>query len=176
MAQAFAQIDAQPVAPPAAQAALSWPYDSLGAPGQVAERREIGDLGVTFVRFANGVRLTVKPTKFKTDEILVAARVGRGRLDLPSDRPTPLWAASAGFPEGGLERIDSQDIDQVLRSKILGRAFAVGDDAFVMSGTTRPEDLAAQLQLLAAYVAHPGWRPEGFDRMQSLGAHLSSTS
>ncbi|MDR3473253.1 MAG: pitrilysin family protein, partial [Devosia sp.] len=63
VAQAFAQIDAQPVAPPAAQAALSWPYNSLGAPGQVAERREIGDLGVTFVRFANGVRLTIKPTK-----------------------------------------------------------------------------------------------------------------
>jgi len=166
--QAFAQIDGQPVAPPAAQAALSWPYDRLGAPGQVAERRDIGDLGVTFVRFANGVRLTIKPTTFKTDEILVAARIGHGRLDLPGDRPTPIWAAGAGFTEGGLERINSQDIDQVLRSKILGRSFGVGDDAFVLSGTTRPEDFDAQLQLLAAYVAHPGWRPEGFDRLQTL--------
>jgi zinc protease len=172
VAQAFAKIDAQPVAPPTAQAALSWPYDNLGAPGQVAERREIADLGVTFVRFANGVRLTVMPTKFKTDEILVAARVGRGLLDLPSDRPTPRWAAAAGFPEGGLEGIDSQDIDQVLRSKILGRGFGVGDDAFVLSGTTQPEDLDTQLQLLAAYVAHPGWRPQGFDRMQTLAPTL----
>ena len=172
VAQAFAKIDAQPVAPPTTQAALSWPYENLGAPGQVAERREIGDLGVTFIRFANGVRLTVKPTKFKTDEIEVMARIGHGRLDLPTDHPTPLWAAASGFPEGGLDRIDTQDIDQVLRSKILGRGFGVGDDAFVLSGTTRPEDLDTQLQLLAAYVAHPGWRPEGFDRMQTLAPTL----
>jgi zinc protease len=172
VAQAFAKIDAQPVTPPTAQAALSWPYDKLGAPGQVEERREIADLGVTFVRFANGVRLTVMPTKFKTDEIQVMARIGHGRLDLPSDHPTPLWAAASGFPEGGLDRLDTQDIDQVLRSKILGRGFGVGDDAFVLSGSTRPEDLDSQLQLLAAYVAHPGWRPEGFERMQTFAPTL----
>lgn len=172
VAQAFAKIDAQPVTPPMAQAALSWPYDNLGAPGHVSEQREIADLGVTFVRFANGVRLTVMPTKFKTDEIQVMARIGHGRLELPSDHPTPLWAAAGGFPEGGLDRIDTQDIDQVLRSRILGRTFAVGDDAFVLTGGTRPEDLDAQLQLLTAYVSHPGWRPEGFERLQSLAPTL----
>jgi zinc protease len=112
------------------------------------------------------------PTKFKTDEIQVMARIGHGRLDLPSDHPTPLWAAASGFPEGGLDRLDTQDIDQVLRSKILGRGFGVGDDAFVLSGSTRPEDLDSQLQLLAAYVAHPGWRPEGFERMQTFAPTL----
>ncbi len=167
VAAAFARIAAEPVAPPSAHAALSWPYQDFGPPGKVVEQHEVSDIDTVFVRFENGVRLTIKPTKFRDDQILVQARVGRGQLEVPNDRVTSEWAASAAFPEGGLEQISTQDIDQVLRSKIVGHAFTVTDDAFVLSGATKADDLETQAQLLAAYVAHPGWRPEGFDRMRS---------
>ena len=163
---AFAQIAGQPVAAPRAGAMLSWPYDSFGAPGAVAERKDIADLDTVFVRFANGVRLTVKPAKFVTGQVLVQARVGGGELDLPSDRVTTAWAAGSVMPEAGLGKITAQDTDQVLRSKILGRDFSVTDDAFVFSGATRPDDLDTQLQLLAASASDPGWRPEAFARMR----------
>lgn len=58
---AFESSRRTPVAAPPAASAVKWPYESFGPPGQVAERREVADLGATFVRFANGVRLTVKP-------------------------------------------------------------------------------------------------------------------
>jgi zinc protease len=167
VAQAFAKIEAEPVGAPTAQAALSWPYEDFGTPGKVVEQTEISDIDTVFVRFENGVRLTIKPTKFRDQQILVQARVGHGELDLPSDHITPEWSAGAAFPEGGLDQISTQDIDQVLRSKIVGRGFTVTDDAFVLSGATQPDDLETQTQLLAAYVAHPGWRPEGFDRMRA---------
>ena len=54
---------------PNAGEALVWPYESFGPTGVVAERNEIADLGVTAVRFVNGVRLSVKPTSFKSSEI-----------------------------------------------------------------------------------------------------------
>jgi len=164
---AFAQISSGPVAAPKVNAVLAWPYDSFGAPGVVAERKDVADLDTVFVRFANGVRLTVKPTKFSTDQILVQARVGGGELDLPKDHVTTAWAASAVMPEAGLGKISAQDTDQVLRSKIVGRDFTVTDDAFVFSGVTRPEDLQTQLQLLTASAADPGWRPEAFARMRA---------
>ena len=163
---AFSQIASQPVAAPKANAVLSWPYDSFGVPGVVAERTDVADLDTVFVRFQNGVRLTVKPTKFATDQILVQARVGGGELDLPTDRITTAWAAGGVMPEAGLGRISAQDTDQVLRSKIVDRQFSVTDDAFVFSGVTRPEDLETQMQLLAASASDPGWRPEAFARMQ----------
>jgi len=163
---AFAQIASQPVAAPKAGLALSWPYDSFGVPGVVAERKDIADLDTVFVRFENGVRLTVKPTKFATNQILVQARVGGGELDLPTDHITTAWAAGTVLPEAGLGKISAQDTDQVLRSKILGREFTVTDDAFVFSGATRPDDLETQLQLLAASASDPGWRPEPFARMR----------
>jgi zinc protease len=167
VAQAFAKIDAEPVTAPSAQVAVSWPYEQFGTPGKVVEQQEVSDIDTVFVRFENGVRLTIKPTKFRDQQILVQARVGRGQLDIPNDRPTTEWSAGAAFPEGGLDQLTTQDIDQVLRSKIVGRGFTVTDDAFVLSGATNPDDLETQTQLLAAYVAHPGWRPEGFQRMRA---------
>jgi zinc protease len=174
VAGAFAKIQAQPVGAPVAQAALSWPYENFGTPGKVVEQHEVSDLDTVFVRFENGVRLTIKPTKFRDEQILIQARVGRGQLDIPKDHPTPEWTAGSAFPEGGLDQLSSQDIDQVLRSKIVGRAFTVTDDAFVLSGATKPDDLETQTQLLAAYVAHPGWRPEGFQRMRSAAPTILS--
>ena len=51
----------------------------------MAERTEVSDLDTVFVRFENGVRLTVKQTKFKDDQVLVKVRVGSGLIDLPPD-------------------------------------------------------------------------------------------
>jgi len=167
LAEAFAKINSEPVSAPKVEAAISWPYDSFGAPGQVADRKDVADLDTVFVRFQNGVRLTVKPTKFRDDQIMVQVRVGGGDLDLPTDRDTPAWAADGAVPEGGLDQLSAQDIDQVLRSKIVGRQFGIADDAFVFGGVTRPDDLDIQMQLLAASVAHPGWRPEAFLRSRN---------
>ena len=167
LAQALLEAEKSPVAAPVLQADLTWPYYSFGPLGEVAERTDVADLDTVFVKFKNGVRLTVKPTKFRTDQILVEARIGDGRLGLPSDRATPAWAASSAFPEGGLGKLTAEDVDQALRSRIVGRSFGVSDDAFVESGATRPDDLDVELQLLAANVADPGWRPEAFQRMKS---------
>lgn len=154
------------VAPPAAIEERAWPYQSFGAQGQVAERREAPDLGVTFVRFANGVRLTVKPTDFRDDEVLVRVNAGHGMLGLPSDRQSPYWAASA-LTEGGLEKIGVEDMERVLASKVYGGRFSVTDDAFVLSGRTRPDDLSTQLQVLAAYLTEPAWRAAAFARIKA---------
>ncbi|HEY9236988.1 MAG TPA: insulinase family protein, partial [Phenylobacterium sp.] len=156
------------VSEPAAPSEVNWPYTSFGAIGKVAETTDVTDLDAAFVRFENGVRLTVKPTKFKDDEVLVRVNVGGGRLDLPKDQENMSWASGA-FIEGGLKQISAEDLERVLASKVYGAQFGVTDDAFVFSGTTRPDDLDAQMQVLAAYVSEPGWRPQAFARLQSAG-------
>jgi zinc protease len=156
------------VTPPAAPGRTTWPYGSFGTPGKVADQRTVDDLGVTFVRFENGVRLTIKPTKFRDDEVLVRANVGRGLVDLPRDKQAATWAGNA-FVEGGLKQISSEEIERVLAAKVYGARFGAADDAFVLSGGTRTEDLPTQLEVLAAYVSEPGWRAEAFLRLQASG-------
>jgi zinc protease len=54
-----------------------------------------------------------------------------------------------------------------LADRIFGAAGGFGDDAFDLSGATRPADLSVQLQVLAAYVSDPAFRPEAFARVKN---------
>lgn len=164
--KAYDELKSQPVTPPAAPGVSLWPYSSFGPSGTVVEQKDVTDLDAVFVRFENGVRLTVKPTKFRDDQIVVKVRAGHGLLDMPSDAQSPLWSASA-FIEGGLKQISASDMERVLTGKIWNASLGVEDDAFSLSGRTRPEDLTTELQVLAAYAAEPGWRPEAFNRVKT---------
>jgi len=154
------------VAPAVQTEQIAWPYETFGASGRVAERREAADLGTTFIRFENGVRLTVKPTSFRDDEVLVRVNAGRGMLGLPADRQSPFWASNA-IIEGGLAKIGVEDMERVLASKVYGGRFGITDDSFVLTGGTRTGDLPTQLQVLAAYLTEPGWREAALARIKA---------
>lgn len=149
---------------------VAWPYDSFGEPGAVVDRRTVDDLGLTMVRFANGVRLTVKPTKLRDNEVLARAHIGGGRLEMPNDRFLPIWASPA-IVLSGTGAMDFQDIQRALAAKIFGIDFSVDDSSVRFEGRTRPEDLETQLQVMAAYTSDPAYRPEVFKRVQQ--AYLS---
>ncbi len=155
-----------PVTASLADTLVSWPYERFGPVGKVVARREIKDLGVTQIRFANGARLTVKPTTFSDDEVLVRVNVGQGLAGLPADRQSPLWGASA-LIEGGLKKIGVEDMERVLAAKVYGGRFSASDDALVFSGGARTQDLPTQLQVLAAFVSEPAWRDEAFQRVKT---------
>lgn len=166
--QAFDAALAQPVTAASAQAAVAWPYERFGAPGAVAERREVADLQTTFVRFANGVRLTVRPSQLRRDEVLVNVRIGDGIISQPTNSYDATWNAPLAFPAGGMRDLTADQLEQALASTTYSASFGVDDDAFTLTGRTRPQDFARQMQVLTAYVAYPGWRPQGFERMRSF--------
>jgi len=159
------------VTAPVRAAQVAWPYQNFGTPGTVAERKEVADLQTTFVRFANGVRLTIKPTKFRDDEVQVRVNVGQGMLGMPGDRQSPFWAANS-MVEGGLKKIGVEDMEKVLAAKVFGARFNLTDDAFVLSGGTRTGDLPTQLQVLAAYMTEPAWRDAAFQRVKASASTI----
>lgn len=172
VAQAFEASRKLAVVAPTAPRQMAWPYESFGAVGKVVEQRDITDLDAVFVRFENGVRLTVKPTRFRDDQVLVKVRIGDGLLAQPGDRQSMYWAGSA-LIEGGLARIAAEDMDRVLASRVYSARFSIEDDAYVLSGGTRPDDLSVQMQVLTAYASEPGWRPEAFQRARTYAGTLS---
>ena len=174
LSQAFQTAEAAPVKPTDVAQTGAWPYEHFGPAGKVVEQKTLADLGVTLVRFANGVHLTVKPTKFRDNEVLVRVRVGHGLLDLPRDHLTPDWAARGAFIDGGLKDLTAEQIEQMLASKIYGAEFQASDDAFVLQGSTRPTDLGTQMQVLTAYLSAPGYRPQAFQRMRTYIATLEN--
>lgn len=157
-----------PVTAPAAQAQLDWPYADFGAAGAVQSRTEIASVGATVITFANGVRLTVKPTEFRDEQILVRVSTGIGELGLPVDRTDPQALSAFTFTAGGLDKLTADEMSRVLNGRIYSAGFAVDSDAYVLSGATRPQDLQLETQVLAAYLTEPGLRPAPFEQIKAF--------
>jgi len=164
------------VAAPEAVQARSWPYTSFGETGQVVERRDLPEVGATSVRFANGVRVTVKSTEFSDDEVSVSVRFGHGLLGLPADRVTPVWTLPiGGFTGGGLGQLDFDEIQRALAGTSYALSATIDEDAYIMVGSTDANHLDTQLQLLAAYFRDPAWRSSTYDRLKALGDTVHDT-
>ena len=157
-----------PVTAPAAQAQLDWPYADFGAAGAVQSRTEIASVGATLVTFANGVHLTVKPTDFRDEQILVRVSTGIGELGLPTDRTDPQALSAFTFTAGGLDKLTADEISRVLNGRIYSAGFSLDSDAYVLSGATRPQDLQLETQVLAAYLTEPGLRPAPFEQIKAF--------
>jgi zinc protease len=145
----------------------AWLYTSFGAAGVVADKTRVEDFDLTEVRFANGVRLNVKPTKFRADQVQVHVNLSGGRATMPTDRPSLDWADGT-LVLGGTGKLDYPAMQRVLAGKNYRVGFAMGDNVCSFSGETTTSDLPTQLQVLAAYVTDPGFRPEAFEQVRGL--------
>lgn len=155
------------------ETAISWPYNNFGAPSAVVSKTVDGKLGTTNVKFANGTRLVVKPTKYEKDRIQVAVAFGNGRAGVSPDLAHALWETQV-YPLVGTGKLSLGDITQWAQSsgKVATVALQAGMRAFTLTGATRPADLTTQMQLLAAYARDPGFRPEAVEKARSFGPML----
>ena len=178
VAAVYADAEAVEVVSAAAHADAPWAYADFGPAGKITERREVTDLGITQVVFANGVRVNLKPTRFEAGSISLGARVGTGRLVEPRDQPGLAFFGGVTFIAGGLGKHSDDELRRILAGRNVGIGFHVADDALVFNGQTTPADLSLELQLLAAHLADPGWRSEaqlvGRRQMEPFFARLAT--
>ena len=175
IAEAYRASLAQAVVPPTQNAVQQFAYDQFGGKPAIVERKVSDVLDVTQLRFANNVRVNLKPTKFEANTVLVSVRFGGGRLELPPELPGLEQLAESAFVAGGLEKHSLDDLNRITVGHTIGLGFEVEDDAFVMGGRTTPSDLQLQLQLLAAYITAPGYRPEGLAKFRQALPQLYQT-
>ncbi len=160
LAALFEESRGKPVEPPAARAIQVFGYTDFGKPGSVATRREIKDLGISHLVLSNRIRLNLKPTDFEKGKIRLLARIGSGKLGQPEDSPMLDLFAQAVFEAGGLGKHSSEDLKQILAGRNVTTSLQIGEDAFVLNGTTTPGDFLLQCQLMCAALTDPGYREE----------------
>ncbi len=166
IAATYEKSRAVAVAAPAAEADLRWAYTDFGAPGKIAKRDHLDDLDVTLIAFENGVRLNLKKTDFEANRIRVSVRIGTGQLTEPKSQPGLATYTGLTFTAGGLGKYSVDDLRRLLAGKTVGAGVGVGGDAFSSGGTTNREDLLLELQLIAAHLTDPGFRPESARQAQ----------
>jgi zinc protease len=164
----YKAVMAQDVVRPVVVARKAWPYTKFGETGKVVARKEIADLGVTQVTFANGVTLTVKPTKFAEDQVSIAVRYPGGELTVaPKDAVTKAVADRLGMANGGLGKLDADELRDALAGKVYRIGFGFGENYAELAGSTTRGDLTTQMQVLMAYATDPGFRPSALDQLKA---------
>jgi zinc protease len=144
----FEAVEARPVEPWVDQVRDEPLVGSPPAPGTVVARSTIAELDVTEWRLSNGVRVVLKPTDFKNDEVLLSG-FSWGGTSLVSDAD---WAsaefASAVLSAGGLGRFDSVELEKVLAGTVASASVGLGETEETAGGRASPEDLRTMFELL----------------------------
>lgn len=137
----------------------TWAYTNFGPPGRVVKRETVNPPGFTRLTFSNGVIVNFKQTDLEQDRVSVRVRFGAGRGGLA---PNDLFLASIGsqlLVEGGLGKHDAETLRRIFSDRGWGADMSMLDNGFIMEGLTATNGLETQLQILAAYLTDPGFRP-----------------
>lgn len=148
------------VAAPAQTESAAFAYDDFGTPGKVVSDSRIDDLGIRRIRFANNVMLNIKKTDFQKETVYLSLRVDGGNLLATRDDPTKV-ALAGSMVLGGLEAHSVDDLRSILAGRTVNPSFGSGTDYFGGTATSSPGDFALQAKLMAAFLTHPGYRPDG---------------
>lgn len=165
----YETVLAQVVEKPAVDIKKAWPYTQFGEAAKITSETQLADIGVTQLTYANGLKVNIKPTDYKDNEILITVRFDGGITTIPYDKSTVLTATNwVGLFDGGLGQLDSEEIKETLAGRLFGVNFGIGDDSASLSGNTQPDDFPLQMQVLMAFVTDPAFRPEALDRLKAF--------
>lgn len=171
----LAQAMARALPAQAAATTATWPYTDFGAASAIVSRVTDAELGATTVHFANGTRLVIKSTAQEKDKVNVQVMLGQGRSGLKPEQVHGVWALNY-FPLGGTGQRSLAEVMQWLQGQGAQAGLGVRADPwhFVLGSDTRPADLRVELQLLAAYVRDPGFRPELGEKLAAAAPMMSN--
>lgn len=137
------------------------------------------EIGVTELTFENGVKVVLKPTEFKNDEISMQA-FSPGGISLVSDEDfLAANMAVQAVTAGGVAGYDNIQLQKYLSDKTIRLAPYIGDLDEGMQGSCAPKDLEVFLQLMHLYMVAPRPDEAAFNslisRMSAMYANLLNT-
>ena len=136
--------------------------DRLPTPGAVASASTTDALGITEWQLSNGVRVVLKPTTFKQDEILFRA-VSPGGTSLASDQDfIPAETADQVIAQGGLGNLRSADLNKILAGASVSVRADIGETEEGLGGGASRKDLETMFQLVYLTFTAPRADPVAF--------------
>lgn len=129
--------------------------ENLPAAGRTVSTKQISEIGVTELTLSNGVKVVLKPTDFKNDEILIGAR-SQGGTSLYDEKDfMSAGMADAVVEESGIGEFNTPALKKYLTGKVANVSPFVGENEEGFSGNCSPKDLETALQLVYGYFTKP---------------------
>lgn len=121
----------------------------------VASRKKNEALGVTEITLTNGVRILLKPTDFKKEEVLFTAFSPGGTSLVPDKEYFDAVAADTLVSMSGVGAFDAIALQKKLAGKSAQVSPSIGEISEGLSGAAATKDIETMLQLVYLYFTAP---------------------
>jgi zinc protease len=128
---------------------------ALPISGKVIKRSTADSLGVFTLELSNGIKVFLKPTDFKNDEILFSAFSPGGTSLYPNKQFRSASAASQIIAANGVGEFNPVSLSKMLTGKSVQVQPYIQELYEGMSGGASPADLETAMQLLYLYFTAP---------------------
>jgi zinc protease len=122
--------------------------DAAPAAGKIVSEKVIPGIGTTEWTLSNGIRVYVKPTDFKDDEIVFNASSPGGTSLAPDSNFMSAAFASQVVGLSGIGKFSAIDLGKKLAGKAVRVSAAVGETSEGLGGQASPKDLETLFQLI----------------------------
>ena len=151
-ASAAAAKDLKPYVDTMGNAAL---LESNPAPGKIAKTATKDAIGVTEWELSNGVKVILKPTTFKEDEILFRA-TSPGGTSLASDQDyIPADSADQVITAGGVGKFNAIDLRKFMTGKVASASPFISEVQEGLTGSSSRRDMETMFQLIYLRFTQP---------------------
>jgi len=127
----------------------------LPEPGSIVAESRHESVDVTEWKLSNGVRVLLKPTDFKADQVLFSAYSPGGTSLAADDLYLSANWASSIVGASGAGQFSAVDIQKQLAGKAVSVSPFIGELSEGYSGSASPRDLETMLQLVRMYAVSP---------------------
>ena len=121
------------------------------SPSRVNKKAENAEFGYTDLVFGNGVRMVLKPTDFKNDEIIISAFSPGGSSLYPDKDIMSATLAATIVTQSGLGNYDLTGLQKKLSGNTAKLTPYINDLREGVNGNCSPKDLETMLQLNYLY-------------------------
>ncbi|HKU77750.1 MAG TPA: insulinase family protein [Pyrinomonadaceae bacterium] len=147
-----ASVEVKPYVDTVASAAL---LEALPAPGKIANATNNEKAGLTIWELANGVKVVLKPTTFRNDEILFRASSPGGTSLISDAEYIPASTATQVINAGGVGKFSAIDLTKMLAGKVAVATPFIGELEEGLNGSSSRKDLETMFQLIYLRFTQP---------------------
>ena len=131
-------------------------------PGSVVKVKENKKLGTKELTLSNGVKVVIKNTTFKNDQIMMTMVSDGGYSKVPvADLPSA-YAATDVVENAGIAEYSLLDLQKYLAGKTISISPSISDYSEEISGSSSVKDFETMLQLVYLYFTNPRKDNEAF--------------
>lgn len=128
--------------------------ETLG-PVAIIKEKTYPEIDLTEITLANGIRVILKPTDFKNDEILMESFSPGGSSLYEDNLYQSASAATSITQEAGIGDFDAIALDKKLTGKNVGVYPYIGELFEGINGSCSPEDLETMMKMTYLYFTAP---------------------